>query len=236
MEILNAGGTDIYVSKEHRFGTDAVELFGFVNAPPRPRGGKAVSVSPLKNKVVWDLCTGCGIIAVLAASVTEAGAGAREVYACDVAEDALALLHETVAKSGLNIKPVLADLKCLPFDFPQYRETADVVTVNPPYFRLGSGLSPHTDAAEIARHETLCDIKDVITAAEFLLKFGGRFAVCIVPDRLTDTLCAMREHGIEPKILVNLVNSDNPQAWLCLIEGKRGGKAGMNVFVKDTST
>ncbi|GHU46336.1 O-methyltransferase [Clostridia bacterium] len=249
-EILRAGSCDIYVSKAHRFGTDAVELFEFVNSPPRPAGSKPVLTSSLKNKVVWDLCTGCGIIALLIAQ-----AGAKSVYGCDIAKDAVSLFTRTAAASDLQITPLHADLKEISALFPRHRGTADVVTVNPPYFRGGSGLAPATETARAARTEILCDIKDVITAAGFLLKFGGRFAVCTVPDRLADTLCAMRAGGIEPKILVNLVNcaEGKPNSagdklnsagdkgagqcgiispWLCLIEGKSGGKPGMNVFIK----
>ena len=55
------------------------------------------------------------------------------------------------------------------------------------------------DRFNAARNEELCTINDITAAAGYLLKFGGRLCLCSRPERLTDTICAMRGAGIEPK-------------------------------------
>lgn len=53
--------------------------------------------------------------------------------------------------------------------------------------------------------------------------------MCNRPERLADTMVAMRNAGLEPKRL-RLVhkNADTPP-WLFLIEGRKGGKSFMKI-------
>ena len=40
----------------------------------------------------------------------------------------------------------------------------------------------------------------------------------------------MRSHGIEPKVMQNVVNRRGGKPWLVLISGKKGGKPGMEIL------
>ncbi len=66
-------------------------------------------------------------------------------------------------------------------------------------------------------------------AAAWLLKFGGKFCVCLRPERLCELMCKMSAAGIEPKRLRTVSKRDGCAPWLVLVEGKRGGKPGMTV-------
>lgn len=57
--------------------------------------------------------------------------------------------------------------------------------------------------------------------ASSLLKFGGSLKLCQIPLRLADVICSMRSHGIEPKVMQNVVNRTGGKPWLVLISGKR---------------
>ena len=85
------------------------------------------------------------------------------------------------------------------------------------------------DAEKIARHEVLCTIDDVCGAAARLLRFGGRLCLCQRPERLCDTLCAMRRAGIEPKRIRFVQQRPDTSPWLFLAEGKKGSKPHMTV-------
>lgn len=54
-----------------------------------------------------------------------------------------------------------------------------------------------------------------------LLKYGGSLKICQIPLRLADVICSMRSHGIEPKVMQNVVNRRGDKPWLVLISGKR---------------
>ncbi|MBQ5799303.1 MAG: methyltransferase, partial [Oscillospiraceae bacterium] len=49
------------------------------------------------------------------------------------------------------------------------------------------------------------------------------------PERLSDVLYAMREHGMEPKRLRFVLAGSEAAPSLFLVEGRRGGKSGLVV-------
>lgn len=211
-EIEEPGGEKnrikLFISREHRFGTDAMLLAEFA--------------APKRLDTVCDLCTGCGIIPVL----LYRHYSPAKIYAVDIAGDAVDMLKKSISAGRLEniIVPLNEDLKNVTIP----RESIDMVTVNPPYFKKGSGEEKKAATEANARHENLCGIDDVCRAAAGLLKYGGTLKMCHIPSRLSDVICAMRNNRIEPKKLV-FVSSGKEKPWLFLISGKKGGKAGMEV-------
>lgn len=100
----------------------------------------------------------------------------------------------------------------------------DVITMNPPYKAENAGIKSQKENEKIARHETLCNLRDITKAASKLLKFGGKLCICIRPERLFETMEAMKEYKIEPKALRLVAASPEKAPWLCLVEGRLGGK------------
>ncbi len=210
-ERFELGGLEIFVSEDHRFGTDAFLLADFA--------------APLPNHTVCDLCTGCGIIPMLLCREKPP----REIFGVDIAPEACALFEKSVRHNGLSdrVKPILCDLKDITA-IP--RESCDIVTANPPYFKKDSGGLKLSPAQAAARTELLCGIDDVCAAAARLLKYGGSLKLCHIPSRLSDVVCAMRAAGIEPKTLRFVVKRHGEKPWLFLISGKRGAKPSMDIF------
>ena len=103
------------------------------------------------------------------------------------------------------------------------------MTCNPPYKATNTGILNEADAHTIARHEILCNIDDVCRAAARLLKFGGRLCICQRPERLLDTLEAMRRNKVEPKRLRFVQKKGDTAPWLFLVEGKKGSAPYMKV-------
>lgn len=208
------------VSPAHTFGTDAVLLSDFA--------------APKRQDIACDLGTGCGIIPMLWAR----DGLCRRIDGVEIQEAGASQLMRSAAANGLEQKLFVhcADLRAL--DGVLVQGAYDLVTMNPPYKAAGSGI-PSTAAHEkIARHETLCTFSDVASAARRLLRYGGRLCICFRPERLAEAVRCMQAQKIEPKRL-RLV-SKNPQTapWLCLLEGRLGGKVGMqvepNLFIYDS--
>lgn len=210
-EPFSLGRLTIYVSEDHRFGTDAFLLANYANVRPQ--------------EVVCDLCTGCGIIPLIFCKSIMP----RLIYAVDIQEEAIRLLNMSVKENALqNIRPICADLRELNQSQIQF-ECADIVTANPPYMTGGSGYEKLSRAQAVARHELMCGIDDVCRAAGRLLKYGGLLKMCHRPERLSDVLSSMRAFNIEPKSITFVFNSINDRPWLFLVTGKKGAKSGMNV-------
>ena len=200
------------MSEAHTFGTDALLLASFA-MPKR------------KDKCV-DLGTGCGIIPFY---WIREGCG-EKIYAVDIQDMAISQLTRSIKLNGEDaskITPVLSDLKDLKGKIP-FAEL-DVVTMNPPYKPVGTGIISDTSADKIARHETMCTLDDICVSASKLLRFGGRFCICLKPERLADAVVSMRQARLEPKRLRLVSQREGKAPWLILLEGKMGAKPGMTI-------
>ena len=102
----------------------------------------------------------------------------------------------------------------------------DVVACNPPYKPIGTGVVSSGQSHSIIRHESSCTVDDVVRVASGLLRFGGRFCLCLRPERLTDVFVAFRKYSLEPKRLQMVQQRVNKAPKLFLVEGRRGGKPG----------
>ena len=210
-------GFNIYVSKRHIFGTDAVLLANFSRAH--------------KYDKICELGTGCGIIPVLICIKEFYG----KIDAVDIQSDAIEMFNRTIELNKLNdkINAVNIDLKLYEEDKGKY----DLVICNPPYKVAGGGILNDDEGKTIARHESLCTMEDIIKKANELLKFGGRVCICQKPERLSDVICYMRSMKIEPKILRLVAKRNTTAPWLFLIDGKKGAKPGIviekNLIIED---
>lgn len=208
LDDLQLKGIHIIQKKDaFRFGVDAVLLANFANIK--------------RNTRVIDLCTGTGIIPFVIAGKTEA----RSILGIEIQEDFVDMANRSVKINNLNdrIQFICEDLKNL--SELQQLEKADVVTVNPPYKLMSSGIKNPKDKLAIARHEVLCTLEDVIIASRKILKDNGRLYMVHRPERLADILCLMRKHRIEPK-RIRLVHPNSQKAPnIVLVEGQRDGGA-----------
>ena len=147
-ETFSLGPLTMYVSDDHRFGTDAFLLAYYANVKP--------------DSVVCDLCTGCGIIPLIFCKNVKP----HLIYAVDIQEEAIELLKKSVETNHLEntLQPILADLREL--DQSQIGfETMDIVTANPPYMTSGSGFE------KLARFVwSFCIRKDLILSKPRWLK------------------------------------------------------------------
>lgn len=201
----------IAVSAEHTFGTDAVLLSHFASVKPRDKA--------------LDMGTGCGIIPLLWLRNEKI----NNVSALDIQRNAYEQLKYSIELNGVQdrLTPYLCDLrKCGDvFDAEQF----SLVTMNPPYKPLGTGIESLGESARIARHELCCNIEDAVKAAAYLLKYGGRFCMCHRPERLVDTLTVMREYKLEPKKLRFVQDRSGEQPFLFLVQGQKGAKPFLRV-------
>ncbi len=188
------------------FGMDAVLLSGFAAAHISLSGGRAL-----------DLCTGNGIIPILLSSKTDID----HFTGMEIQQEAADMAERSVKMNSLTgrIRIIKCDIK----EAAEYVEAAsfDIVTVNPPYYKMGCGIKNPGDSKMISRHEVTCTLKDVLLTAVFALKEGGLFYMVHKPQRLSDIIFEMRNAGIEPKVLkmVHPRLSSNPS--MILIEGRK---------------
>jgi tRNA1(Val) A37 N6-methylase TrmN6 len=206
-------GIEIIVSDLFHFSTDTILLADFAK--------------PKANSKAVDLGTGCGTIPLLWARSNKSA----EINAVEIQHQGYDMTSRSIIHNGIdNIKAINCDLKklkgVLPFGY------FDLVSCNPPYKEIGTGIKNPDEEKLIARHEDSCTIDDITLCAKNLLQFGGRFCMCQRPERLTDVLLSMRKNDLEPKRLRFVQQRESKNPKLFLVEGRRGSKPSSLVVEK----
>ncbi len=198
-----------------RMGTDSVLLSKFVNV--------------LRNEKGVDLGTGSGVIPLLLLSENKGG----QIHGIEIQKSLYSLAVHNAKKNGFEDRftPINGDIRDIKSLYP--RESADFVTLNPPYFKKGSGKGSELDEKLIARHEVNGVIEDFCYAASYCLKFGGKFFAVFRADRLIELICAMKKNSIEPKHIEFIYKKGNAET--VLIQGTKGAKSGLTVTGKEAT-
>ncbi len=206
-----ATNLNIYVSEAHIFTSDAIVLASFC--------------APRHKDKCCDLGTGNGIIPLLWYRDFKP----KEIVGVELAETAVDLFTKTLAENNLSdkIQLIHSDLRKLKGVVPN--EYFDIVSINPPYKKLGTGIVNEGENYKNARHEFTCTLNDCAKAASLLLKFGGKFCICQRPERLPDIFEAMRKFKIEPKSMREVIQRDGKEPSLVLVEGKKGSAPGFRI-------
>ena len=193
-----------------KLGTDSKLLANFATLHPRER--------------ICDLGCGVGVLALLLARRK----AELTLDGIELNPESAALAAENLRENGLNGRIILGDLcdhrKWYPKPGP-----FDLVISNPPYFAPGTG-EVAVGVRGTARSEGTCSLTELCTAAGWLLRTGGRFALCHRPERLADLFQALQQAGMEPKRLRLVQYSAAHPPRVVLVEAVQQGRPGLRVL------
>lgn len=193
-------------SRFFRFGTDGVLLADFAKCKPGLK--------------VLDLCSGTGIVPFLLLAKGDA----ERVVALELQPYLCRLMERSCRENQCEDR-----LEIIEGDLRKIRGLCkgscyDLVTVNPPYEPVGRGIPGQNPYRELARREEACTLQDVIQAAAYLVKPGGRLAMVHRPYRLSAVLAEMVQGGFSPSRLRLAEPKSGEPANLIFVEGVRSGK------------
>lgn len=212
LEDLQCNGLKLIQKKDgFRFGVDAVLLANFATIK--------------ENTNVIDLGTGTGVVPLLLYAKSKAA----KIVGVEIQEHLVDMAKRSVLLNNAQekVEIINGDIKTLEHFG---KGSFDVVTTNPPYTKLNSGIRCTDIAKDISRHEILCSLEDVIKTSSRLLKIGGNFAMVHKPERLADLICLMRQYKIEPKYLQFVHPYPNKKPNILLVKGVRGGGADLKIM------
>ncbi len=211
MTKINAGLTIKEPMGGIRFGTDALLLAHYM----LPHAGK--------NGL--DIGTGSGVIPLLYLSVDKQS----RMCGIEIQDEFAICASQNAAQNSLDDRftVIHGDIR----EYKKHFESGrfDFICSNPPYYKQGSGLKSNVSKKDDAFRENDCNLSDVLTAAAWLLKSGGRFYIVYRPERLSELLCQMHSHRIEPKSLTLVIPDSDSKPSLVLVAGRKDGAEGMTV-------
>lgn len=198
--------------KRFCFGIDAVILSGFAEVK--------------KGERAMDLCTGTGVIPIL----LEAKSEGSHFTGLEIQKESAEMAARSVKLNGLCDRITIDEGDVKNTEALYRASSFDVVTVNPPYMNDGGGLKNDFSPKTIARHEVLCSLEDVVSAAARLLVPQGRLYMVHRPHRLTDILVTLRNHRLEPKRIRFVHSYADREPVMVLIEAVSNGKPMVKVM------
>lgn len=209
LEDLQCKGLMIYQSKDgYRFTSDAVALANFVTVK---NGG-----------VLVDLCSGSGVIGILANAKNRI----KQVYLVELQPSLADMCRQTVEYNKIkNITIINRQLQGV--HKLLINTNIDTVVCNPPYYKKESKTRAKTKEISVARNELEVSLEEVISEASKLLKDGGKFYMCHKMSRLTDIIVYLRKHNLEPKELKILPDCKNDET--ILVKAIKKGEVGLKL-------
>ncbi len=178
-----------------------------------------------KGARIVDLGTGCGILPLLLARLSDAVDCVGIELQSELADRAVRNVELNSLQDRVSIRQ--GDIRNIQDIFPA--SCFDLIVSNPPYRRFDSGRIAPNDERAAARHELAGGVADFVAAASWLLKNGGNFCVIYLAERLPELIAAMIARGIEPKRLRMIHPRQGAAARMALLEGRKGGRPGLQV-------
>ncbi|UXR86624.1 tRNA1(Val) (adenine(37)-N6)-methyltransferase [Staphylococcus felis] len=205
-EDLHIIQNDAYFS----FSTDALLLGHFTEVRQRDR--------------ILDMCTGNGVIPLILSDK-----GENLITGIEVQSELVDMARRSVSYNQLEtrINIMHMDINEIPSQFKPSQ--FDLVTCNPPYFKMNQVHQHQLEAHKIARHEVLCTLDDCLRVANHALKEGGRIVMVHRAERMLDIFESMRRYQIEPKKLNMIYSKQHKEAQTIVVEGRKGGRQGLKI-------
>ena len=173
-----------------------------------------------QNSKVIDLGTGTGIIPILLYGKTKN----TKFVGVEIQPEVAEMADRSVKLNLLENNIEILNTNILELSKIYNRGSFDVVTTNPPYKKINTGVINENNKKLISRHEITASLEDFIRTASFLLKDLGEFYMVHRPDRLVDIFYEMRKNKIEPKKIKFIYPNKNKKTNLVLIKGIKNGK------------
>lgn len=212
-DILGYKGRKIYQDNEcFSFSLDSVMLANFATIR-------------LRDNSIVDLGCGNGVIPLIMSLRTD-----KNIVGVELQEKMADMARRSVEFNNLSSQINIVNMNMKDFAGGIYFESFDLVTCNPPYFKVND-KNYFNDSYEkmIARHEIEINLSDLLITARKLLKNNGNFAIVHRPERLMEILFEFRKNHIEPKRIQFVYESISKGSTLVLVEGQKNGREGLKI-------
>lgn len=195
------------------FGTDSVLLANFVK-------------SENSNNVILDLCSGSGVIPIILSAKKKY----KKIFGVELQSEMYDLFDRNIKINNLedsiiSINENVKDIKNIRKKITSIMEKdkIDIITCNPPYKEIGTGLTTNHDVKTIAKCEVMCNLEDIFITSSKLLGKGGKLYLVHKPERLSDLIYFGRKYNLEAKEIRFVYPKINKKPSIVLISYRKDG-------------
>lgn len=195
------------------FGTDSVLLANFVK-------------SENSNNVILDLCSGSGVIPIILSAKKKY----KKIFGVELQSEMYDLFDRNIKINNLedsiiSIKENVKNIKDIRKKITSImgKDKIDIITCNPPYKEMGTGLTTNHDVKTIAKCEVMCKLEDIFITSSKLLGKGGKLYLVHKPERLSDLICFGRKYNLEAKEIRFVYPKINKKPSIVLISYRKDG-------------
>ena len=152
----------------------------------------------------------------------------KKIIGVEIQEEAVELANKNVVLNELTeqIEIVHNDIK----EYVKDAKKVKLVVCNPPFFKVGEKSNLNENKyLQIARHEIMIDLEEIIKSAAMILDNKGRFAMVHRPDRMIEIINMMQKYDIEPKRIRFVYPKVGKESHIFLIEGMYKGNKGVKI-------
>ena len=176
-----------------------------------------------KNDVVADFCAGSGIVGFHFFALNKNVV--KKVILFEMQKELYDLSNESIKINSLENIFTAQNIRIQ--DIPkEYAGAFSLVLCNPPYYK-DERKDDGYDKIKACRNELTINLEEIVSTANRVLKFGGRFCVAHIPDRLPELFGVLTKYKLEPKKLTLVTGGE--KVYLVLVEAVKGGKAGLKI-------
>ena len=193
------------------FNLDSVLLANLVDRP--------------ENKVIADLGSGSGVIAVLLAGKRKA----RRVYAVELQRFMLELLKKNVYINGLENAIEIVEGRMQDNIDIIGKNSCDIVVCNPPYSKVCRGMESTDAEMAVCRHEIEVTLPEVIACSAALLKPKGSAYFIYKTARLGEVFDAVSANGMAVKKLYFITPAPGKAIDTFIAKVVKGANQGLSI-------
>lgn len=213
LDDLNIKGRKILQNTDYfLFGIDTVIL--------------ANNVKCKSQDIVMDFCTGTAVIPI----IIDAKRECKKLIGIELQEEMYNLAKRNVELNNLCdridvLNLDIADVKSIrKYLLDKYdTESVSVITCNPPYKEVGTGLKINCNVKNIAKNEIKCNLETVFKSAASLLKSRGKLYMVHKPERIADLISIARKYNMELKSMRLMQPDITKRASIVLLEYVKDG-------------
>ena len=177
-----------------------------------------------KRSKVIDLGTGTGIIGILLCMKTELS----KIIGVEIQKEVYDMAKRSIKLNNLENKFEIINENIKNLENIIETGTFDAVVTNPPYKKIGTGLTNENEKKLISRHEITANLEDFIKVSSKMLKDKGTLYMVHRPDRMVDIIELLRKYKLEPKKIKFVYPNANKDANLILLKAVKNA----NPFLK----